>query len=304
MAKASRATAGHGGPVTVIEVSVTRSFARRARIAFYITALSGLLLGVFAALFAEPERRALDIGVGIVAGVVAGTVVAGLVSVWPVLRSLWHWSLEIAMAVGAAWSWIALADATTQLVPPLILAVLAVFCAVVGPVRRGLVAVAWCAIVRHRLRLCFTEIIRIPHRYSAPLQPLILVARPTPAGERVWVWLRPGLEVEDLEAKLGRLAVACWASEVRIERASRRFAALVRIDVTRRDPLRGVVASPLPAVVPDFPAEAPTSPGMPPLGLDLPDVPELVPDAPTPRAPRQRSAPRRPSANPDDNPFI
>ncbi len=75
--------------------------------------------------------------------------------------------------------------------------------------------------------------------------PLILVARPTPAGERVWVWLRPGLDLSDLDGKTGKLAVACWAGEVRVVRASARYAALIRVDITRRDPLTGLVRSPL-----------------------------------------------------------
>ena len=67
----------------------------------------------------------------------------------------------------------------------------------------------------------------------------MLWARPTPAGERVWLWLRPGLDLTDLDGKTGKVAVACWAGEVRVVRASARFAALVRVDMTRRDPLAG-----------------------------------------------------------------
>src|SRR5262249_16775383 len=63
-------------------------------------------------------------------------------------------------------------------------------------------------------------------------------------------------------------------------------AALLRVDITRRNPLAGKVASPLPDLVPDFDADesvAPTSPGMPPVNLDLPDVPE---ESETDTAPR------------------
>ena len=72
--------------------------------------------------------------------------------------------------------------------------------------------------------------------------PLVLWARPTPAGERVWLWLRPGLELVDLDGKAGLIAVACMGEEVRIVRASQRYAALMRVDVARRDPLTGLVA--------------------------------------------------------------
>jgi hypothetical protein len=123
----------------------------------------------------------------------------------------------------------------------------------------------------------------------------------------VWVWLRPGLDLSDLEGRADKLAVACWASEVRVVRASDRFAALVRVDVTRRDPLTEVFTSPLVGLVP-----TPSGPSGPAMGdvdglaLDLPDVPEemevppAVRPAPPPRAvaakaasePRSATSPR------------
>ena len=55
---------------------------------------------------------------------------------------------------------------------------------------RHIIAVAWCLIVRHRIRTCFAQFIISNQSGSLPL---ILWARPTPVGERVWVWLRTGL---------------------------------------------------------------------------------------------------------------
>jgi hypothetical protein len=168
--------------------------------------------------------------------------------------------------------------------------------AAVGPVRRRIQAWAWCLIVRHRLRLCFARLIKTDRDGTLPL---ILLARPTPAGERVWVWLRPGLSIKDLEAEgqMAKLAVACWANEVRVTREGRRYAALIRIDITRREPLARHVVSPLPDTVPDdIPATAPTSPGMPPVGLDLPDVPEQGEAAPASRDTRRK--PRTPQPAP------
>jgi hypothetical protein len=155
---------------------------------------------------------------------------------------------------------------------------------VVTPARHRLAAWALCVIVRHRLRLCFAEFIRAAARVHPGSLPLILWARPTPAGERVWVWLRPGLDLTELEGRIGKLAVACWAGEVRVVRASTRYAALIRVDVARRDPLTGVVPAPLAALIPhqrrtDPPALTATAP----LGLDLTDVPE---PAPAPRGRR------------------
>ena len=60
-------------------------------------------------------------------------------------------------------------------------------------------------------------------------------------------------------------------------RASARYAALIRVDVTRRDPVAGVVVSPLAARfagVGIWPADAPAQ--VDTSGLDLDDVPEPV----------------------------
>jgi hypothetical protein len=119
--------------------------------------------------------------------------------------------------------------------------------------------------------------------------PLMLWARPTPAGERVWLWLRTGLSLEDLEGKAGRIAVACSARQVRIVGAPERTAALLRIDVTRRDPLTGLVESPLLARIPslrdDIVADAPVSPAVPWVGLELADIDE--PEIPQSRGGRR-----------------
>ena len=153
--------------------------------------------------------------------------------------------------------------------------------ALVGPVRRRIVAWFWCAVVRHRLRLCFAEFIRAASRVRPGSLPLMLLARPTPAGERVWLWLRPGLDLSDLEGRADKLAVACWASEVRVVRASDRYAALVRVDVTRRDPLMAMVASPLAGLAAGRSGEAVPSPAVVEgWALDLPDVPEELPAPP------------------------
>jgi hypothetical protein len=274
----ARRSATTTGLVTVVEVSTARSFARRARIAFQVVALFGMLVGGTVAVFAPPERRVLAVGAGLLGGLVLALGASLLVSAWPVLRSLWHWSLEIALTVATVVGWTALVDATTPWLPAVVLVGLTGTVAGVGPVRRWLVAFAWCAVVRHRLRLSFAEFVRAASRMHLANPPLILLARPTPAGERVWVWLRPGLDLKDLEEKTDKLAVACWASQVRAVRASERFAALVRIDVTRRDPLRRLVSSPLAASVPDIDTAGPARPAGGWVGLDLNDVPEEIPE--------------------------
>ena len=275
------------GAVAIVEPPVSRSYVRKARVAFYAAALSAGLLTAAAVSTEAPVPAALLVGV--LAGVSAGVVVAVLVRVWPVLRALWHWAGEIAAAVAA----VMVAGWLVRHLLSVVLVVVAVALpmAAIRPMRhratrlvrrvwRGSVAWVWCAVVRHRLRLCFAEFLRSANRVHPGSLPLILLARPTPAGERVWVWLRPGLDLSDLDGKTGKVAVACWAGEVRVVRASARFAALVRVDITRRDPLTDRVSSPLPRLVP-----ASTGPALVPavassaLALDLPDVPEEVPES-------------------------
>ncbi len=261
------------GAVALVETPVSRSYARKARVAFFtVTVAVGLLA---ASGLRDRHHPVVALFLGLLVGLVDGFVVALVVRVWPVLRSLWHWALEIAVAATVVLAGTRLASAMDPLVALGVFAALAAVVSAVRPVRRRVVAWVWCVVVRHRLRLCFAEFIRSANRLHPGSLPLILAARPTPAGERVWVWLRPGLALADLDGKAGRMAVACWAGEVRAVRASARYAALIRVDVTRRDPLTGVVGSPLARVIP-----LQTTPGAPRMtaavGLDLPDVPEIA----------------------------
>jgi hypothetical protein len=267
------------GAVTVVESPVLQAYARKARVAFFSVTAGGGVAAATVLAAVLPLARAAALGV--LLGAVAGFAVAVLVLAWPVLRALWWWAGEIAAVVLLLEGSALLARATAPWVSVAVLLLAAGVVGGVRPVRRFVVAWGWCAVVRHRLRLCFAEVIRSANRVRPASLPLILWARPTPAGERVWLWLRPGLDLEELEGRTGRLAVACWASEVRLARASTRYAALLRVDIARRDPLTGLVASPLVDLLPGWLDEpAPVSPAMPPVGLDLADVPEEFPEPP------------------------
>ena len=85
------------------------------------------------------------------------------------------------------------------------------------PVRSRIHQALWCLVTRHRIRACFSEFI-ITNRTGS--LPVILRARPTPVGERVWIWLRPGLSLDDLLDRLDKIAVACWATAALAEAAS------------------------------------------------------------------------------------
>ncbi|WP_246273164.1 hypothetical protein [Phytohabitans houttuyneae] len=220
---------------------------------------------------------------GVMTGLVCGLCAALLVLAWPVLRALWWWSLEAAVVAFVVLVPTWLSAATHPLVALSVLLVVVGTCVLVRPVRRRLAAWSWCVVVRHRLRVCFADVVRTASRNRGGVLPLILLARPTPAGERVWVWLRPGLDLSDLEGKTGKVAVTCWAGEARIVRASTRFAALMRIDLTRRDPLTATYVSPLAALVAHLrksEAAVPVSPAVAPVGLDLADVPEVPVEQP------------------------
>ncbi|MEU7917850.1 hypothetical protein [Micromonospora zamorensis] len=274
------------GTVTVIEAKVHRSSARNARMAFILTAvIVGLLAAVVAASSIHPI---LAVFVGALIGVPAGGLVWVLVRIWPVIRLLWWWTPETILGALVLTAWVQLANHTPTLVTLLVVALVVGVPAAIRPVRRQVKAWTWCLVVRHRLRVCFAQFIIANQSGSLPL---ILWAKPTPVGERVWVYLRPGLSAKDLEGRLDKIAVTCHASTVLIERASENNAAYLRFDIKRREVLTAHVGSPLVDVI-DPAAPVSASPLTVPTALDLPDV-----EAPTIRIPAQgKSDSKKPAA--------
>jgi hypothetical protein len=240
---------------------------------FWLVAAAGAVVGLLvASLGGRPWLGAIVCGL---VGALVGAAVSALLVVWPAVRALWHWSGELLAlaAVGLLARMVALLLGSWWWA--LLLLAPAVVVAAVPTLRRRARGRVWCLVVRHRLRVAFAAFVRANNRQNAAVVPLILWVRPTPAGERAWVWLRTGLDVVGLETQAGLLAVTCWASGVQLT-PSRRFAALVRLDITRRDALRPMVASGLPALIPVSPALAPTAAEGGWLALDLDDVPETV----------------------------
>ncbi|MGH8879830.1 MAG: hypothetical protein ACRD0P_21180, partial [Stackebrandtia sp.] len=90
-----------------------------------------------------------------------------------------------------------------------------------------------CVVSRHRLRTCMSQL-AVSNRDGR--LPWIVWIRPTPVGERAWLWMITGLSVDDIKNRTEALSAACWARETRIERARTR-AMFVKVDVIRRDPL-------------------------------------------------------------------
>jgi hypothetical protein len=261
----------------IVDVVRRRSAVRLARITFVVVVCTLIPTTFVVASTITDLWLAAAIGIG--GGLAVAIVASLLVLIWPVLRMIWWWSGELALlAVLLAAYW------GLSLVVPWPWAVL-ITCTVLGGLLihprswRWLERWVWCAISRHRLRTCFALFVRA-NRYGS--LPLILLAKPTPAGERVWVVLRPGLALEDLttEGGLARFAVGAWADQVRLTRASRRFSPLIRVDITRRNPLAKTVNSPLTALVPNLGTDLGNDNQEPvdPASLDLPGVP--VPPTP------------------------
>jgi hypothetical protein len=288
MPNSSRGVFGRGtGTITVIEEPVMRSYRRKAKIVFYVTwVLVGILTATVAASKWHPVIALLaGIAVGLITGAIAGAIVAA----WPVLRAIWWWAPETVIISGLVVGWIELADHTTLIYRLIVMAAVVGAPAAIKPIRVRINALTWCLITRHRVRTCFSEFI-ITNRTAS--LPLILWAMPTPVGERVWIWLRPGLDLDDLLGRLDKIAVACWATAAVAEAASRSNAALVRLDVKRRDALTKTITSPLLDMIK---SGAPVAQGDTtdiPAALDLPQVPasEVIPVKPTPL--------RRPDTNP------
>jgi hypothetical protein len=275
MAKYSR-TSGvrkSSGTVTVIEARVHRSWARNARIGYILTALTiGALLTAVASQWLSPVLSVL-------AGFVVGNIVGGLVWVairlWPIVRVLWWWLPELVTGTTLLAIWTLLVGHTPLAIRLTVM--LAVVSIVAVPnMRRSLAALGWCFIVRHRLRTCFAQFIVANRSGSLPL---ILAARPTPVGERVWIYLRPGLSISDLESRLEKIAVACHASTVIVDRASTRTAAFVRVDVKRREVLTGLVSSPLVDLV-DPATPASLTDTTTPADMSTLDLPNVSADGP------------------------
>ena len=257
-----------GGTVTVIEQPVMRSFMRKAKAVFWIMwAAVGLLASTILASHIHPPVLAL-IGGGLI-GLITAASVASIVATWPVIRTIWWWLPELSLTGGLITGWTELASHTGLIVRLIAVTALVGVPAAIGPVRRYLSALAWCQISRHRIRTCFSEFI-ITNRTGS--LPLILGARPTPAGERLWVFLRPGLSLAAIQQSLDKLAAGCWASTVTVDQATTSNSALVRIDIKRRDPLTGTIVSPLMAVFGHvIPARRPAVAPLP-VALDLTDV--------------------------------
>lgn len=275
-----------GGTVTVLETHVLRTSARDAKIAAWVVGvISGLLtaiggLDLIHTIVPGNAGAILAALLGIVVGILLGCAAWALVKAWFILRRIWWWATEILAGLLLLFGWLLLAAHTTWIPRLVIVAALVGVPALVPAIRRPIVALGFCVAVRHRLRVCFTQFIVKSRSGSLPL---ILLARPTLVGERVWIYLRPGLSEDDLNSQLDRLAVACWAREVQVIRPGSN-AAYLRIDIKRREVLTETIASPLVELLDPATPVRPRSNGHLPTALNLADIPADVPLVTTTKA--------------------
>jgi len=159
---------------------------------------------------------------------------------------------ELLVLVAGVWLWVWLVQRMPDWTagPAIGAPALAVACWPCG--RRYVTRRGFAVWTRHRLRAVFVEC-RIMN-FTGNL-PLLLWSRPTPVGEKVWVLLRAGIDLRDIELRLSHIAVGCLGTDARVSPHSW-TAAVVVVEVIRRDPLTGP-AVPSPVVAPATAAQRP-----------------------------------------------
>jgi hypothetical protein len=147
----------------------------------------------------------------------------------------WAWRHAVELLVLGlllwAWSWCSARIGSHETAAAAL--TLALTVAVVGPVRRVVLALVWCSVTHHRLHAGLVEV-RATTR--AGRLPVFVSVVPAPFGERVRLWCRAGISAEDIEDESDRLRAALWCRDVRVIRDPRRSAL---VEVIRRDPLAG-----------------------------------------------------------------
>lgn len=255
-ASSGRSRSGIRAGQTIIDTFEIDSAKRRAKI---VGCLAGFFAGLvtFAiALTVKDGASAFFLAVLIAAA--TGFAAAGVVLIWPGLRMAWHWAGELIVLAAVVTVW-ALFNA--WLGPLVAIAATALVFGVpwlFRSVNRFLVRWAWCMISRHRIRVASDAFIE-GKGVRGSVMPLILWAHPTASGERVWLWLRGDLTIDDIEHRLTELASVCWANTATVDAAGSK-AAFVVVDLYRRDVLADGVAMPvtdmLEGIDPDsYPAE-------------------------------------------------
>jgi hypothetical protein len=144
------------------------------------------------------------------------------------LVALYRWRYElggIAVVVALVWLGRAVHSALPVAIVLFVVAVLAVW----PPARRVVGGRMRSVIVQHRLRSAFRELAMTTW---AGRTPAIIWSAPCPEGLRVHVLCPAGIAAVDLQEVRERLAAACFAADVRVERDPRHATVVVLVIVT------------------------------------------------------------------------
>ncbi|GAB3655689.1 hypothetical protein [Glycomyces tarimensis] len=242
---AGRGRSGARAAQTLIDQFEKDSALRRAKIVAVLAAVVTGVMALMVTIAFLPAGEALV--ASLIVAAVAGVVAAGVSLVWPVLRVAWHWAGELVLASVIVGVYAALAVWLAPIWGLVAVGVLVGLPWVFGPVRRFLIRWGWCMVTRHRLRVACDAFMEGKGVRGA-VMPLILIARPTESGERVWLWLRGDLTLKDIEDRLPELASVCWANAADARKAGQK-ASFVVIDLHRRDILAEDVPMPVKAML-------------------------------------------------------
>ena len=141
---------------------------------------------------------------------------------------LWRWRWEVAIFVGLpaglsvlmirfGWAW------------GLAFLGIAAILSAWPQTRNWLIAHVRCIITAHRVR---TGCAQAWIQTRSGKLPIILRTTPRPHGERVYIWCRAGICLEDFEAARDILLSACWASDI-YATSSARHSHIVIMEVIR-----------------------------------------------------------------------
>lgn len=145
-----------------------------------------------------------------------------------ILVLLWRWRWELALFLCLP---VGLTVLTIRLGWIWSLALIAITTVTLGwpNARYWVVAHGRCIITAHRVR---TGCAQAWIQSRAGKLPIILLTTPRPWGERVYIWCRAGICLEDFQAASDILGCACWASGTYIT-SSIRYSHIVILDVIR-----------------------------------------------------------------------
>lgn len=142
---------------------------------------------------------------------------------------LWRWRYEVATLIGLP---TVIALLITQYHWWWLLGLVGVGAGTVSAwpeARLWLCAHVRCTITAHRVRAGCAQAWVQTRKGKLPF---ILLTTPKPYGERVFIWCRAGICLEDFEAASDTLRSACWARDVQVA-SSVRYAHIVILDVIR-----------------------------------------------------------------------